>query len=263
MAAWPRGLAIALIVWSVALADSHARAESDGNWVDHRKLGPIFVRAEFRLDNYDALFDAIKEQQADVAATLGLKVTERLIVINLFENRRSYLEYMTANEPLGIKRRALFVQKADSGHVYLYRHPAFETDLRHEVTHAMLHAILPFIPLWLDEGLAEYFEAKANARASDSDHQSRLKWSARLGWKPDMVTLESKDDASEFTMANYRESWAWVHFMLHGPPEANQLLRSYLRSIQQNQPPGALSGHLRQLYDSPSAAMLEHLKRWK
>ena len=34
----------------------------------------------------------------------------------------------------------------------------FEADLRHECTHALLHAALPYVPLWLDEGLASLYE---------------------------------------------------------------------------------------------------------
>jgi hypothetical protein len=235
----------------------------DGDWVDFRKLGPIFVRAEFRLNRYDALFATIKEQQADISASLALKITDRPIVVSLFANRRSYVEFMSANEPIGGKRRALFVQKGNTGHVYIYRHLSFETDLRHEITHAMLHAVLPFVPLWLDEGLAEYFEVRSEKRASNNAHQTRMKWSSRLGWTPNLRALEAKDDLSEFTTADYRESWVWVHFMMHGPPEANQLLKRYLRSIQQKKPPGNLSAYLRHMYESPAQKAVEHLKSWK
>jgi hypothetical protein len=255
-----------LFVLAACVTATHAvpvRAEVDGNWVDFRKLGSIFVRAEFRLDRYDDLFATIKEQQADVSATLALKITDNPIVISLFANRRSYVEFMSANEPLGVRRRALFIKKGNTGNVFLYRHMSFETDLRHEVTHAMLHAILPFIPLWLDEGLAEYFEVRAEKRASKNGHQARMKWSRRLGWKPNLRALEAKNDLSQFTTADYRESWVWVHFMMHGPPEANQLLKRYLRSIQQNKPPGELSSYLRHMYESPAEQALQHLKRWK
>ncbi|GIT30210.1 MAG: hypothetical protein Ct9H300mP1_22560 [Planctomycetaceae bacterium] len=34
----------------------------------------------------------------------------------------------------------------------------FPEDLRHEFTHGVLHSSLKRVPLWLDEGLAEYFE---------------------------------------------------------------------------------------------------------
>ena len=255
---WTTSIALCLGVFV-----SQSDAEVEGDWVDFRKLGPIFVRAEFRLNRYDDMLDTIKQQQADVSATLGLKNTNRQIIINLFATKRSYLRFMAANEPLGVKRQALFIQDGDVGNVYVYRHFSFETDLRHEVTHAMLHSILPFIPLWLDEGLAEYFEVRATKRASSNCHQSRLKWATRFGWKPNLKALESKDEAVDFTAADYRESWAWVHFMLHGPPEANRLLKGYLQAIQQQRPPGNMSVYINHMYDAPAEKLTTHLKRWK
>ena len=38
------------------------------------------------------------------------------------------------------------------------------TDLRHELTHALLHGVLKDVPLWLDEGLAGFFELPPDAR---------------------------------------------------------------------------------------------------
>ena len=42
--------------------------------------------------------------------------------------------------------------------VYTYWGNRIQQDLRHELTHAILHSVLKDVPLWLDEGLAEYFE---------------------------------------------------------------------------------------------------------
>ena len=42
--------------------------------------------------------------------------------------------------------------------VYTYWGDRIQQDLRHELTHALLHSVLKDVPLWLDEGLAEYFE---------------------------------------------------------------------------------------------------------
>ena len=44
------------------------------------------------------------------------------------------------------------------GKVFAYKSKALPVDVRHEGTHGLLHAALPMVPLWLDEGLAEYFE---------------------------------------------------------------------------------------------------------
>jgi hypothetical protein len=75
--------------------------------------------------------------------------------------------------------------------VFAYRGEDFETDLRHECTHALLNAALPVVPLWLDEGLAEYFEvlpqsAIARKPASSERGVGRPAWEnspASRSWK--------------------------------------------------------------------------------
>ncbi len=249
-----------LTAFSAALIGSRV---AHADWVDARRAGPFRVYAEFSLDKFDWVFEAVQEQRADVAATLGLKPIDSPIVICLFANRTSYVRYMAEHAPAGVNRQALFVKGEDAGFVYVYRHTGFETDLRHEVTHAILHSMLPFLPLWLDEGLAEYFEVRTEKRPSANPHHPRMKWASRLGWKPNLARLESREDLSEFTAADYRESWAWVHFLLHGSKEGNQLLRGYLATIQQERPPGPLSGHLKRVFSDPHSQLVKHLRRGK
>ena len=58
-------------------------------------------------------------------------------------------------------RPALFILEGGSPGVYTYRKPDLDIDVRHECTHALLHSALPVVPLWLDEGIAKYFEVPA------------------------------------------------------------------------------------------------------
>lgn len=254
-----RACLIVLILGFASLSTETARCD----WVDVRRAGQFRIYAEFDLDRYDSLIETIEEQRSEVAATLGLTPNDNPIVVCLFSTYTSYSRYVAEHAPTGARRRAVFVQEEGTGYVYVYRQPGFETDLRHELTHAILHSMLPFIPLWLDEGLAEYFEVPSQKRATGNPHQTKMKWAARLGWKPDLVRLESRDDFSKFTAANYRESWAWVHFLLHSSGESNKLLHRYLATIQDEQLPGPFSGHLAKIDDDPKRRLLDHLKRWR
>ena len=232
-------------------------------WVDARRNGQFRIHAEFQLDQIDPLLETIQEQRADIAATLGLQPGESPIVICLFASYTTYVRYISQHAPAGVNRRALFVRGDTAGFVYVYRHPRFETDLRHEVTHAILHSMLPFLPLWLDEGLAEYFEVRALQRSSANPHQLRMKWASRLGWKPNLKRLESRNTLSDFSAADYREAWAWVHFLLHGSDEGSRLLRSYLATIQQETPPGPFSRHLNRVLPNSGRQLTAHLKQWR
>ena len=143
-------------------------------------------------------------------------------------------------------RPALFIWDGGTPAVYTYRKPDLDVDLRHECTHALLHSVLPVVPLWLDEGLAKYFEVPHKQRASGHPYFDDLKWkwSLRLGMVRTIESLEQRQNLTEMDAADYRYSWAWVHFMLHGPKPAHQALVNYVACYQQSVPAGKLSARL-------------------
>lgn len=246
----------------------HAEVVAEENWSDHREYGRFFVRSEFPIDRVPKLNEFLRklpEHEADIAATLGLQPGVEPIVINVLEDRRSYARLVSREAPEGIRRQALFVRGENYGRIYVYLHKKIVTDLRHESTHAVLHSILPFVPLWLDEGLAEYFEVPRRERVSGHPTQGRVKLSAKFGltWNPNLKQLESKDSLSDLDSGNYREAWAWIHFLLHGPEHGTVLLKRYLATIQSGRPPGPFSAYLRRIIPDPEANLTAHLKSWK
>ena len=262
---WVRAVVVRFVLcclcWTCAGLPPVASA---AEWVESRRVGQFVVSSEVRLDRFKGLLQTIEDQRADVLATLELEPTQSLIEIWIFASRRSYSDAVSRRAPEGVNRRACFAKGEDGvGHVFVSLNDAFEIDLRHEVTHAVLHSVLPFIPLWLDEGLAEYFEVPAADRASRNPHQARLKWSMRLLWKPNLEALERKSAVSEMAVNDYRESWSWVHFLLHGPADFERVLPSYLQEIESGAPPGPLSGHLRRVDANSARRLVSHHKNWK
>ena len=162
----------------------------------------------------------------------------------LFADARSYTDFLAKRYPGVPYRRALYVKDRGPGEVFTHLGHDFQIDLRHESTHALLHGSLPMVPLWLDEGLAKYFEVPRDQRANGSPYMSTVRWNARLGMIPRLPTLENKRDLREMGASEYRYSWAWVHFMLNGPPEAHDELIHYLADIAKHNPPGQLSQRL-------------------
>jgi hypothetical protein len=60
----------------------------------------------------------------------------------------------------------------------------------------------------------------------------------------------------------YRQAWAWVHFMLHGPADAHEELVRYLADIQSLTPPGELSRRLRTRLPDLERRFAQHFKNW-
>ena len=128
--------------------------------------------------------------------------------------------------------------------VFIFHNGEFLTDLRHETTHAILHTLLPMVPLWLDEGLAEYFEVERNRRIKGNPHLAELKKSLRWRRVPRLAPLEELGDLEDMSEHEYRDAWAWTHFMLHGPQGLGEEFRAYLADIQRQTPPGTLDARL-------------------
>ena len=70
------------------------------------------------------------------------------------------------------ERRAVFLKSDTRLMVLAHWHDGLGEDLRHELIHGYLHAEFNWLPLWLDEGLAEYFELPA---AEPTVHRSRCR----------------------------------------------------------------------------------------
>jgi len=180
----------------------------------------------------------------------------------LFRNKVDYDRFLSRNLPRVTYRRALYVKEQGTGRVFAYRSSQFDTDLRHECTHALLHAVLPMVPLWLDEGLAVYFESPAGKRVFDSPQLGGVRWSIRLGGVQRLESLEKKKKTEEMDRSDYRAAWAWVHFMLHGSPEARNELVRFLADIRGGTPPGLLSQRLRSRLGDPVGQLNAHFLSW-
>ncbi len=235
------------------------------DWLEERTVGLFEVRSEFSLaDNRgQSLLAELPRLQEDIESLLGVEANNRPIEVNLFATRRSYQKFLSVRVPEGAARVALFVQGTDRNRVYVYRHRGFEVDVRHECTHAILHNALPYVPLWLDEGFAEYFEVPATLRANGNPHHRSVRRALLLRWRPSLAALESKDDLSEMDGNDYRDSWAWVHFMLHGPAQARQSLSNYLYDIRIGNPAGQLSERLAAELPDSQRQLTRHFRNFK
>lgn len=231
------------------------------DWADEFAAGNFVFRSEFPLSDVQDLVDDIEQLQTELEETLGLECSDREIQIHLFRTKYSYRRYLSVRVPQGIKRQAFYMPGTDAGRIYAYRHRDLETDVRHEVTHALLRNALPYIPLWIDEGLAEYFEIPAVKRKHGNGHAADLRLAIRVGgWKPDLRNLEGKKDFLEMRGPEYRDSWGWISFFLDGPPDAQQAFKTYLQAVADEEVPDPLSKTLPESVPDYERQIIRHLR---
>lgn len=236
--------------------------DSAHKWADERELGPYVIHSEFPLVDVQNLVDDLGDLQRDIERLLSLECQPNAIEIHLFSSKRGYDQYLKVRVPEGVKRQALFVPGTDALRVYAYRHAGLDVDVRHETTHALLHTALPYVPIWIDEGIAEYFEVPDSLRTRGNPHRKELQNAIRyLKWKPNLEQLESKRKLMDMDGKDYRDAWGIVHFLLNGPPEAKKALAIYFEEIQSGAAPTPLSDQLRRRIPNLDQVIIDHLMK--
>jgi hypothetical protein len=193
-----------------------------------------------------------------IADQLDLPLQKQPVTVYLFSDDLRYTQYLQTRYPLLPPRRAYFVGTARELAVYTFWGDRIQEDLRHEYTHGVLHASLADVPLWLDEGLAEYYEVTTQPPGMNRDYAMRLVNNLSQGWRPDLDRLESLEKVDDMQKGDYLEAWAWVHFMLHHSDETRAVLVGYLHELRSNAKPGLLSTRLRAAIPSADQRFASH-----
>jgi hypothetical protein len=231
-------------------------------WPDERTAGVFRCHADFSLQPQASLLGELGRLQDDLAKAIDMPAPREDIHLFLFSKKATYQAYLDQYFPKVPARKALFIKGRGPGMVFAYKSGELDIDVRHESTHALLHTFAKDIPLWLDEGLAEYFETPAADRGAKSPYVAGVRWNVRLGYIPSLDKLERMTDISEMDRNNYRDAWAWTHFLLHGGDDTRAVLRGYLHQLAAGEDPDQLSDHLRRRLGDPSARFTAHFRRW-
>lgn len=214
-------------------------------WVEAARVSPFIYRADFRLEQRDQLLAELGELRLDLAQLLALPPSAEMVELYLFRDEAAYRSYLDQRFGDLPRRRALYIKAGGPGMVYAFRGDEFAVDLRHETTHALLHGVLAGLPLWLDEGLAEYFEVPRGARVNGNPHLEETRARLRQFGPPPLAALEAIDDVAAMRRETYVDAWAWVHFLQHGPPAARTEFVAYLSDLQQRRSTAPLGVRLR------------------
>ena len=256
-----RGLLMLRDLLLIAVFAALATRAGAVEWAVNEWVGQVEIRSERPYD--DRLRAAVQELgplKKTLEETLGFKIRNRPIEVNVLGSRSSYARYVELRVAGGSSRAALFVTGVDRDRVYAVHSRNVDVDVRHECTHAFLNAELAYVPLWLDEGLAEYFEVSPSSRYAGHAHLKHLRRRSFLLWKPNLERLEAIGNLVDMGEEEYRESWAWVHFMLHGPEPARRTLRNYLASIAAGDYAGKLEPRLTAAVGNLEGAFRKHFR---
>jgi len=243
----PRAALLAMAVGLSALSGCWGLQRSPATGLPARhtvKAEQLVVQSDVRLPKNHPLIRDLAELRQNIAQTLKLPLQDQPVTVYLFADEVRYAQYLQTAFPSLPPRRAYFVGTPDELAVYTYWGEKIQEDLRHEYTHGVLHASLKDVPLWLDEGLAEYFEVTSQPSGLNGEYATKLAESLSAGWQPDLRRLEQLHTVGDMQKGDYLESWAWVHFLLHDGDASRDVLLGYIAELRDHAKPGPLSDRL-------------------
>jgi len=250
------GLSASLLLFVLALSAPAARAhsgaqnESPSGWVEVRSPHFIVV-SNASEDQAQKIAEHFEEIRAVFRTALPFASTHESPVITVLALRdeASMQELLPDFWEKGHVRNAgLFVQRLGKAYIVLrldlVTDNSYET-IYHEYFHSVTTPYYPYLPLWLSEGLADFFgNAEINAKdvTLGRVNASLLR---QLNGKTliPLPTLFRVDHASQYyneqarTSLFYAESWALTHYLLVGDDESrHSAIANYLKALQHQVP---------------------------
>ncbi len=224
-------------------------------------IGQLVLHADFVLPPEHRMLTELVDERELICQRLKIPPSQEPIHVHLFAEEASYRQHVSRKFPGIPERRAIFVETDVELAVFAHWGASVAEDLRHEVAHGYLHASVPNIPLWLDEGLAEYFEVGRGRRGVNRMHVDTLNGQLAIGnWRPQLQRLEQLTAVADMKQLEYAESWLWVHFLLESEGGKADVLTDYLAALRTGEPVAPLSERLSGVLAQPAPALVEHLK---
>lgn len=224
------------------------------------KLDGIELRSDYPITKDNPLVGQLRDLRIRLSHQLRLDPGKRPVVVYLFADEGRYASYMAEHFPGLPNRRAFFVGSPGELAVYAFWGASVDADLRHECTHGLLHSSLGEVPLWLDEGLAEYFETDPRElRRINTDHTKHLQVAIANGWRPDLQRLERLETVDQMQRADYQEAWAWVHFLMHESGTGRDVLLGYLHDLPNHSDPPSLAATVREQWPAAESRLTAYV----
>ncbi len=192
----------------------------------------IFRDDDFQGDQ--SILDSVENLHLELARELGIVPHQKWVKVYIFSDNNSFRNYLDSTFPGLPKRKAyFFARKRGAGlgeelQVLTLRSDRLLQDLRHEVTHALLHCAFGLVPLWIDEGIAEYFENEPNCLGFNRAHWDDIQVDWVGGRIPNLKRLDSLTSVGQMGREEYRESWAWVYWLIRLHPGGKDMIKAYL-----------------------------------
>ncbi|MEO6239313.1 MAG: DUF1570 domain-containing protein [Vicinamibacterales bacterium] len=244
----PRAL-VAFLILCLGAATARA-AEPRWSRVDTQHFVVIGTGSEKRLQTLGAQFEGFREALTRLLSATATSTAVPTVVI-AFPDDKSFKPFKPVYENKVVEIGGLFLSRRDVNYILLG--PSYTPDsLRgvfHEYSHLIISNIAPTIPVWLNEGLAEYYSSfelgtdghKVIVGRPILSHLRTLNQEVLIPVKDLIATTPESPHYNENSRRSmfYAEAWGLVHMLLHGEPDRSAMLSAYANDLGASMPADA------------------------
>ena len=244
-----------MAVAAVAIAAAFPRAQSRLNaaepvWnrVDTPNFVVIGTACEKSLAETGLQFEGFREALSRIVSPTATATAVPTIVI-VFPSDKAFEPFRPMYNGKRVDLGGLFLSREDVNYVLLGPSRSDESwrVVFHEYTHLLVNNVVPNLPPWLNEGLAEYyssFELGHNGRQvllgkPIAGHYRTLAAEPWLTIPELVATTHASPHYNEGSRRSvfYAESWMLTHMLMHGEPDRRPKLAAYVDAIASNMTP--------------------------
>ncbi len=236
---------VAILLAILANADAFGASDPNLGWIEVRS--PHFVVAsnagEKEARRIADQFEQIRSLFHTAFGSLRVDPAQPVVILAAKNENTMKMLLPEDWEVKGhVHPAGLYQQGEDKHYVILQLDSAGANpfhSLYHEYTHALMHLNFTGLPLWLDEGLAEFYgnsrlgEKESRIGTIDETHLYILQQNKLLPIETLLNVERSSPYYNEANQASvfYAESWALVHYLMTDPEALQrQLLKNFLTS---------------------------------
>lgn len=193
------------------------------------------------------------------------------VVVTVFPDKSSNRPYMPRFHGRTVEVAGLFVPGPDVNHVTLnLDDPAAAFSVVfHEYVHLLVGSIITSPPLWLHEGLAEYYSTfevtdegtRVHLGGVPADHVMLLRHQPLLPLRELFAVTHDSPLYNEGSKRSvfYAQSWALMHYLLVGNPVRTPQLGDFLDRISSGRP---VEAAFREAFQMAPDGLSEELRRY-
>ena len=250
-AAAPRRAALAGLVLAAFAAPAAAQPAEPEAWlaVSSRNFTVVTDAEPERAIEIASGLERLRDAFALLSPELSLAspVPNRIVA---FRDAESFAGYKTVADRDGLKILGQFLAHRDGNYIALNADPGIVgalATIQHEYVHQLVQHNLPRVPLWFNEGLAEYystFAVEGGVAFVGRPVDRHLRWlRANPGFSLSQVLAASRESAAEHDAEAagqlYAVSWLLVHYLLSGDADRLESAADLLYLLDTGEEPEA------------------------